>query len=107
LRKGYRVIGTEPSAGTVDLDRIRHLFGDIELVANDLQDQVAVNNILKNTTLTKFTILHPIRYCQVRFCTLFRRGSERFGVTRLLEAIRVTDPESGSSRLPAVKCSGR
>lgn len=93
LRKGYRVIGTEPSAGTVDLDRIRHLFGDIELVANDLQDQVAVNNILEkyhpdeiynfaSYSLLSGSILHPVQAGEV----------SALGVTRLLEAIRVIDP---------------
>jgi GDPmannose 4,6-dehydratase len=93
LRKGYRVIGTEPSAGTVDLDRIRHLFVDIELVANDLQDQVAVNNILgkyhpdeiynfASYSLLSGSILHPVQAGEV----------SALGVTRLLEAIRVTDP---------------
>lgn len=93
LRKGYRVIGTEPSAVTVDLDRIRHLFGNIELVADDLQDQVAVNNILGNyhpdeiynfasNSLLSGSILHPVQTGEV----------SALGVTRLLEAIRVTDP---------------
>jgi len=93
LRKGYRVIGTEPSPGTVDLDRIRHLLGNIELVADDLQDQVAVNNILGNYrpdeiynfasySLLSGSILHPVQAGEV----------SALGVTRLLEAIRVTDP---------------
>ena len=93
LRKGYRVIGTEPFPETVDLDRIRHLLGNIELVADDLQDQVAVNNILGNYrpdeiynfasySLLSGSILHPVQAGEV----------SALGVTRLLEAIRVTDP---------------
>ena len=93
LQKGYRVIGTEPSPETVDLDRVRHLLGDIELVADDLQDQVAVNNILENYrpdeiynfasySLLAGSILHPVQAGEV----------SALGVTRLLEAIRVTDP---------------
>lgn len=93
LRKGYRVIGTEPSPGTVDLDRIRHLLGKIELVADDLQDQVAVNNILEkyrpdeiynfaSYSLLAGSILHPVQAGEV----------SALGVTRLLEAIRVIAP---------------
>jgi GDPmannose 4,6-dehydratase len=93
LRKGYRVIGTEPSPGTVDLDRIRHLLGKIELVADDLQDQVAVKNLLENYhpdeiynfasySLLAGSILHPVQAGEV----------SALGVTRLLEAIRVIDP---------------
>jgi len=93
LQKGYRVIGPEPSPETVDLDRVRHLLGDIELVADDLQDQVAVNNILENYhpdeiynfasySLLAGSLLHPVQAGEV----------SALGVTRLLEAIRVTDP---------------
>jgi len=93
LRKGYRVIGSEPSPGTVDLDRIRHLLGKIELVADDLQDQGAVVNILEiyrpdeiynfaSYSLLAGSILHPVQAGEV----------SALGVTRLLEAIRVTDP---------------
>lgn len=93
LQKGYRVIGTEPSPETVDLDRVRHLLGDIELVADDLQDQVAVNYILENYrpdeiynfasySLLAGSILHPVQAGEV----------SALGVARLLEAIRVIDP---------------
>jgi GDPmannose 4,6-dehydratase len=93
LQKGYRVIGTEPSPETVDLDRCRHLLGDIELVADDLQDQVAVNKILENYrpdeiynfasySFLSGSILHPVQAGEV----------SALGVTRLLEAIRGIDP---------------
>jgi len=93
LRKGYRVIGTEPSMETAGLDRIRHLSGKIELVADDLQDQVAVHKILENYrpneiynfasySLLSGSILHPVQAGEV----------SALGVTRLLEAIRVIDP---------------
>jgi len=93
LRKGYRVIGTEPSMETAGLDRIRHLSGKIELVADDLQDQAAVHKILENYrpneiynfasySLLSGSILHPVQAGEV----------SALGVTRLLEAIRVIDP---------------
>ena len=37
LRKGYRVIGTEPFLETVGFDRIKNM-GEIEFVADDLQE---------------------------------------------------------------------
>ena len=93
LQKGYRVIGTEPSMETAGLDRIRHLSGKIELVADDLQDQAAVHKILENYrpneiynfasySLLSGSILHPVQAGEV----------SALGVTRLLEAIRVIDP---------------
>jgi GDPmannose 4,6-dehydratase len=93
LRKGYRVIGTAPSLGTVHLERIRHLLGKIELVAVDLQNQAVLKNTLEtlgpdeiynlaSPSLLSDMILYPVQTGEI--CAL--------AVTRLLEAILAINP---------------
>jgi len=93
LRKGYRVVGTEPSPGTIALDRIRHLLGKIELVADDLLDQVVLKNTLEtfrpdeiynfaSPSFLSDSILYPVQTGEI----------SALAVTRLLEAIRDVNP---------------
>lgn len=93
LRKGYRVIGTEPAPDVVDLGRIRHVLEKIELVRDDLLDQSRISDILAtfrpdeiynfaSQSVLSDSILHPVQTAEV----------SALGVTRLLEAIRAVDP---------------
>jgi len=93
LRKGYRVIGTEPSPGTIALDRIRQLLGKIELVADDLLDQVVLKNTLEtfrpdeiynfaSPSFLSDSILYPVQTGEI----------SALAVTRLLEASRDVNP---------------
>jgi len=93
LRKGYRIIGTEPSLEPSSLERIRHLQGHVDLVADDLRDQGAVMKILAtfrpdeiynfaSNSFLSDSILHPVQAGEV----------SALGVTRILEAIRAVNP---------------
>jgi GDPmannose 4,6-dehydratase len=94
LGKGYRVIGTEPSLETANIERIRHLLDHVELVADDLQDQVVVKNTIEtfrpveiynfaSPSLLSDMILYPVQTGEI--CAL--------AVTRLLEAILAINPQ--------------
>jgi GDPmannose 4,6-dehydratase len=94
LRKGYRVIGTEPSPGTICLDRIRHLLGKIELAAEDLQDQVALKNTLKTFRPDEiYNLASPSLLSNSTPSPVQTGEISAIAVTRLLEAILAINPQ--------------
>ena len=48
LEKGYRVAGTVPDDDPVNIDRVRHLLGRIEIVRDDLLDQDRLEKIFRD-----------------------------------------------------------
>ena len=95
LSKGYRVAGTVPDDDPVNIDRIRHLLGRIEIVQDDLLDQDRIERIFReyppdevyNFAANSFradSFQQPIRSAAVL----------AVGVTRILEAIRKITPKA-------------
>jgi GDPmannose 4,6-dehydratase len=95
LSKGYRVVGTVPDDDPVNIDRIRHLLGRIEIVQDDLLDQDRIERIFReyppdevyNFAANSFradSFQQPIRSAAVL----------AVGVTRILEAIRKITPKA-------------
>jgi GDPmannose 4,6-dehydratase len=94
LSKGYTVIGMVRRSSTVNFERIAHIQDQIELVPGDLLDEVSLINILRDHRPTEVYNLAAQSFVQTSFGQPVLTGeTTAMGVTRLLDAIRLVDPE--------------
>src|SRR6202161_1633897 len=94
LEQGYTVIGMVRRSSTVNFERIAHIQDKLELVAGDLLDEVSLINILRDRRPTEFYTLSAQSFVQTSFSQPVLTGeTTALGVTRLLDAIRLVDPE--------------
>jgi GDPmannose 4,6-dehydratase len=92
VEQGYKVYGMVRRSSVEKFDRISHLIGKIELVQGDLLDQLSLINIIQkikpheiyNLAAQSFV---PTSWDQPVLTAEFTA----VGVTRMLEAIRLTD----------------
>jgi GDPmannose 4,6-dehydratase len=95
LDKGYRVVGTVLDGNPVNIDRIRHLLGKIEIVQDDLLDQDCLEKVFRDhrpdevynfaaNSVLAASFEQPILATMVL----------AMGVTRILEAIRKVTPKA-------------
>jgi len=94
LTQGYTVIGMVRRSSTVNFERIAHIQDQIELVAGDLLDEVSLINILRDHRPTEVYNLAAQSFVQTSWNQPVLTGeTTAMGVTRLLDAIRLVDPE--------------
>ncbi|HUE09054.1 MAG TPA: GDP-mannose 4,6-dehydratase [Acidimicrobiales bacterium] len=94
LSKGYTVIGMARRSSTVTFERIAHIQDQIELVPGDLLDEVSLINILRDHRPTEVYNLAAQSFVQTSWSQPVLTGeTTAMGVTRLLDAIRLVDPE--------------
>jgi GDPmannose 4,6-dehydratase len=94
LSKGYTVIGMVRRSSTVNFERIAHIQEQLELVPGDLLDEVSLINILRDHRPTEVYNLAAQSFVQTSFGQPVLTGeTTALGVTRLLDAIRLVDPE--------------
>ena len=94
LSKGYTVIGMVRRSSTVNFERIAHIQDQLELVSGDLLDEVSLINILRDHRPTEVYNLAAQSFVQTSFGQPVLTGeTTALGVTRLLDAIRLVDPE--------------
>ena len=94
LSKGYTVIGMVRRSSTVTFERIAHIQDQIELVPGDLLDEVSLINILRDHRPTEVYNLAAQSFVQTSWGQPVLTGeTTAMGVTRLLDAIRLVDPE--------------
>ena len=94
LSKGYTVIGMVRRSSTVNFERIAHIQDQIELVPGDLLDEVSLINILRDHRPTEVYNLAAQSFVQTSFGQPVLTGeTTALGVTRLLDAIRLVDPD--------------
>src|ERR1700761_1751878 len=94
LDKGYEVIGMVRRSSTLNFERIAHIQDDLELVAGDLLDEVSLINILRDHRPNEVYNLAAQSFVQTSFSQPVLTGeTTALGVTRLLDAIRLVDPE--------------
>jgi GDPmannose 4,6-dehydratase len=94
LSKGYTVIGMVRRSSTVNFERIAHIQDQIELVPGDLLDEVSLINILRDHRPSEVYNLAAQSFVQTSFSQPVLTGeTTAMGVTRLLDAIRLVDPE--------------
>jgi GDPmannose 4,6-dehydratase len=98
LDKGYEVIGMVRRSSTTNFERIAHLQDRLILdpytSSGDLLDEASLISILRETRPTEVYNLAAQSFVQTSFNQPVLTGEiTALGVTRLLDAIRIVDPE--------------
>jgi GDPmannose 4,6-dehydratase len=96
LEKDYQVIGMVRRSSTVNFDRIAHLqeLEALELVQGDLLDQMSLIDILREYKPAEVYNLAAQSFVPTSWRQPVLTGEfTALGVTRMLDAIRIVDPE--------------
>jgi GDPmannose 4,6-dehydratase len=94
LDQGYEVCGMVRRSSTLNFERIAHIQDRITLVAGDLLDEVSMINILRDSHPTEVYNLAAQSFVQTSWSQPVLTGeTTALGVTRVLDAIRIVDPE--------------
>lgn len=94
LSKGYKVYGLTRRTSTVNNERIKHIQDEIELIQGDLLDQSSLSAALVETKPEEVYNLAAQSFVKTSWNQPVLTGEfSALGVTRMLEAIRVVDPE--------------
>ncbi len=94
LEKGYRVVGMVRRTSTTNFDRLKHIQDDIDLVQGDLLDQMSLIDILQEYQPTEVYNLAAQSFVPTSWNQPVLTGEfTALGVTRVLDAIRIVNPE--------------
>lgn len=94
LEKGYEVTGMVRRSSTVTFERIKHIQDRVNLVSGDLLDQVSLIDILAHHRPDEVYNLAAQSFVQTSWSQpVFTGEVTSLGVTRMLDAIRLTDPD--------------
>lgn len=94
LEKGYTVIGMVRRTSTINFERIAHIQDKIEIVQGDLLDQMSLIEILQQYHPSEIYNLAAQSFVPTSFNQPVLTGEfTALGVTRMLEAIRLVDPQ--------------
>jgi GDPmannose 4,6-dehydratase len=94
LDQGYEVCGMVRRSSTLNFERIAHIQDRLTLVAGDLLDEVSMINILRDNHPTEVYNLAAQSFVQTSWNQPVLTGeTTALGVTRVLDAIRIVDPE--------------
>src|SRR6187397_1075579 len=98
LDKGYEVVGMVRRSSTTNFERIAHLQDRVVLdpytSSGDLLDEASLISILRECRPTEVYNLAAQSFVQTSFAQPVLTGEiTALGVTRLLDAIRIVDPE--------------
>jgi GDPmannose 4,6-dehydratase len=95
LAKGYSVVGMVRRSSTVTFERIEHIQDDITLIQGDLHDQSSLVDLIERFKPTEVYNLAAQSFVQTSWNQPVLTGEVTgLGVTRLLEAIRLVNPET-------------
>jgi GDPmannose 4,6-dehydratase len=94
LSRGYEVLGMVRRSSTVNFDRIHHFQDDITIVQGDLLDQMSLLDILREHRPQEVYNLAAQSFVPTSWKQPVLTGEfTALGVTRVLDAIRIVDPE--------------
>ena len=94
LDEGYDVVGMVRRSSTVNFERIAAIQDRLTLVAGDLVDEASMINILREHRPSEVYNLAAQSFVQTSWSQPVLTGeTSALGVTRLLDAIRIVDPE--------------
>jgi GDPmannose 4,6-dehydratase len=94
LDEGYEVIGMVRRSSTVTFERIAHLQDRIATVPGDLLDQASLIDLLRTYRPHEVYNLAAQSFVQTSFNQPVLTGDVTgLGVTRLLDAVRIADPD--------------
>jgi GDPmannose 4,6-dehydratase len=94
LQQGYEVIGMVRRTSTVNFERIKHVQNKITLVTGDLLDEISLINMLRDHRPTEVYNLAAQSFVQTSWPQpVFTGETTALGVTRMLDAVRLVDPD--------------
>ncbi len=94
LEKGYEVIGMVRRSSTINFERIEHIQEKLTLVSGDLMDQISIIDIIKTHRPDEVYNLAAQSFVQTSWVQpVFTGEVTALGVTRVLDAIRLVDPD--------------
>ena len=94
LSEGYEVIGLVRRSSTLTIERISHIQDRLILVSGDLVDEVSLINVLREYRPCEVYNLAAQSFVQTSWTQPVLTGEiTALGVTRMLDAIRIVDPE--------------
>jgi GDPmannose 4,6-dehydratase len=94
LDQGYEVVGMLRRSSTVNFERIDHIQDRLTLVAGDLLDEGSMLTILREHRPTEVYNLAAQSFVQTSWGQPVLTGeTTALGVTRILDAIRMVDPD--------------
>ncbi len=94
LEQGYEVIGMVRRSSTLNFERIAHIQDRVSLVAGDLLDEISLIGILREHRPAEVYNLAAQSFVQTSWTQPVLTGeTTALGVTRVLDAIRIADPE--------------
>ncbi len=94
LEQGYEVIGMVRRSSTVNFERIEHIQDQLTLVSGDLMDQVSLIDIIEKHRPSEVYNLAAQSFVQTSWVQpVFTGEVTALGVTRLLDAVRIVDPD--------------
>ena len=94
LDRGYEVVGMVRRSSTLNFERLSHIQDRITLVAGDLLDEVSIVHLLREYRPHEVYNLAAQSFVQTSWGQPVLTGeTTALGVTRVLDAIRIVDPE--------------
>ena len=94
LSEGYEVVGMLRRSSTLNFERIAHIQDRLTLVSGDLLDEISLIGILREYRPAEVYNLAAQSFVQTSFSQPVLTGeTTAIGVTRVLDAIRIVDPE--------------
>jgi GDPmannose 4,6-dehydratase len=94
LERSYQVIGMIRRSSTVNFERINHIQDRLTLVSGDLLDQASMIDLLHEHHPTEVFNLAAQSFVQTSWAQpVFTGEVTALGVARLLDSIRLVDPE--------------
>ncbi len=94
LEKGYKVYGTVRRLSTPNMENIRNIQDDIELLSADLLDQTSLTEAIEQAKPDELYNLAAQSFVKASFDQPVLTGEfTALGVTRVLEAIRNVNPK--------------
>jgi GDPmannose 4,6-dehydratase len=94
LDRGYEVVGMVRRSSTVNFERIAHIQDRLTIVPGDVLDEISMIEILSTHRPEEVYNLAAQSFVQTSFNQPVLTGeTTALGVTRLLDAIRIVDPD--------------
>jgi GDPmannose 4,6-dehydratase len=94
LNQGYQVIGMVRRTSTLNFHRLAHIQDQLQLVPGDLGDQVSLIHLLEEHRPDEVYNLAAQSFVQTSWNQpVFTGDVTALGVTRILDAIRIVDPQ--------------
>ncbi|HNT26261.1 MAG TPA: GDP-mannose 4,6-dehydratase [Anaerolineales bacterium] len=94
LGQGYEVIGMVRRSSTINFERIEHIQDQLTLVSGDLMDQISLIDILEKHRPNEIYNLAAQSFVQTSWSQpVFTGEVTGLGVTRVLDAMRIVDPD--------------